>query len=77
MSFVNVTLEGLVFLVFSIPPWLSHSSAGSLSPEGVDLMETSQLELSVARSPFLCVLSDCGFLYLSPSAIGGSFTEDG
>jgi len=59
-------LEGLVFLVFSVPFGsyilsVSSSANPSLSPEERDLMEASLLGLSVPRSLTLCLMSGCWF----------------
>jgi hypothetical protein len=53
MSFVDADLEGLVFLVSSMPSGsytLPPLQRGSLNSEGRFLMDTSHLELSVPRS---------------------------
>ena len=63
MNFSLVDLEGLVFLMTSIPVAfyiLSLStSMGSVSSEGRGLMEIAHLEMRVSRSLTLCVMSDC------------------
>ena len=46
----------------------------SLSSERRDLMEVFYLGPNVPRSLILCVISDCGSLYLLPSAAGGSLS---
>ena len=66
MSFDNVDLDGLVFLVYSIPFGSYTPSASflmcSLSPEGKDVMETSHLMLSIPMSLTSCIMSVCGSL---------------
>jgi hypothetical protein len=81
MCISPANLEGLtsLFPLFSLaltlflPPFLQES----LGPEGKDLMEISCLGLAVSRSLTLCILPAYGFLYLFPSAAGGSFPADG
>lgn len=53
----------------------AFSSAGFPDPEGKDMMETFGLGLSVLRSLTFCIMSDCEYLF--PSAVGGSFSDDG
>lgn len=65
--------------MFSIPPGsytLSAFSSAAFSRER-DLMETSWLGLSALQIPSLSAQSGCGFLYLIPSAAGGSISDDG
>lgn len=57
---------------YTLSPFLQ----GSLSLEERDLMETSCLGPSVPRSLTLCIMSDCGSLYLSTSVAGVSFSDD-
>ena len=66
MSFAHGDLEGLVFLVSSIPSDL-HSSVGFPEPcgEGFD----GDIPF---RALILCIVSGRGSLCLFPSAAGGS-----
>lgn len=71
-TFSRVDLEGLAYLVFSSSSGSTLFPlpllAGSLSPEGRDLMEASHLGLNVVpRSITLCIISSCRPLYLSSS----------
>ena len=55
----------------------SHLPHSFLSSEGRDLIETSDLGLSVPGSLKNCTLSSRGSLYLFPYTSGGSFYNDG
>lgn len=78
MNLVSVDLEGLLFLVFSIPPdsffLCSPLLRGSLSSGTRDMMEKFHFSLSVLT---LCTMSVCGSLYLILSAARGSVSEVG
>ena len=79
MNLPLVDLEGLVFLMTSIPVAfyiLSLStSMGSVSSEGRGLMETSNLRLNGPRSLNLSYCLTIS-LYLSPFASGRRFFDE-
>jgi hypothetical protein len=83
MSFDCVESEGLGFFGVPCPLCLLHTLFlspllwGSLSAEGRNLMETSHLRLSVARSPTLCIMSGSGSLYMFPSTVERWLSDDG
>lgn len=77
---VLLCVEDLVSLVYLSPLaimiFLLHPMKDSLSPENIDLVETSHLEFSISRYLTLCTLSDCEFLYLFPSTEEWSLSVD-
>ena len=79
MSFAHVDLKGLVFLVSPLAPtlFIPPLPQCSLSSKGTDLMEEFHLWFNISRFLSLGILSACGSLYLFPSAVGGSFSDDG
>lgn len=63
-------LHSLWLKLFSLP-----LPQGSLSPEGRDSIETSNLGLNLPSFLTLCTSYGCGFLHLFSSA-SGSFSDD-
>lgn len=75
--FVNhVDLKDLVFLVSSIlsGSYVLFASSSSGYPEGKGLMEVFTKGW-VFQSFTFCRMSACGSLYLSPSGVGGGFSD--
>lgn len=80
-SHALLCLEGFDSLVSYTPsgPYILSASPipGFPEPWGNNLMYTACLELSGARCYNLCILSNCGSLYLFPFAEEGCFSDDG